>query len=173
MEKKILVVDDDPAIRTLLCTVLRRQGLQVESAVDGLDALKKVRTLEGIALILLDVMMPNLDGPGFVTALRESNLGRLPMIVVITAGHEIGLERLDRQLVAGILRKPFDIFEVASMVNEALSAIPDDTQAVHENAAPNAVLLTTGLRLSISASEEESNDLEQPQSDSRKRHLVE
>ncbi len=94
MEKKILVVDDDPAIRTLLCTVLRRQGLQVESAVDGLDALKKVRTLEGIALILLDVMMPNLDGPGFVATLRKSNLARLPMILVITAGHESGSKSL-------------------------------------------------------------------------------
>ncbi len=59
------------------------------------------------------------------------------------------------------------------MVNEALSAIPDDTQAVRENAAPDAVLLTSGLRLSISASGEQRNDLDQPPSDSRKRHLVE
>ena len=151
MNRKILVVDDDPAIRTLLCTVLRRQGLDVTSAVDGLDALAKARSIDGLALILLDVMMPNLDGPGFLAALKESGLPSLPMIVVITAGHEMDNEKLDRNLVAGVVRKPFDIFEVAALVNDALSNVSDSLEAPPPSA--EKVLLTAGVRLPISNSD--------------------
>ena len=148
VNKKILVVDDDPAIRTLLCTVLRRQGLDVTSAVDGLDALDKARSIDGLALILLDVMMPNLDGPGFLAALKESGLPSLPIIVVITAGHELDNEKLDRKLVSGVVRKPFDIFEVAALVSEALSNVSDSLEPPPP--AAEKVLLTDGMRLPIS-----------------------
>ena len=72
----ILVVDDDPALLTLLETVFRRRGFSVWCANSGEAAIELYRRHQAdIGVVLLDVCMPFLDGPGTLTGLRQVNAG--------------------------------------------------------------------------------------------------
>ncbi|MBL8164968.1 MAG: response regulator [Anaerolineae bacterium] len=79
---KILVVDDDPQIREIVQRTLVKEGYEVSEAVDGKDALDKV-TADAPEIILLDLMMPRMDGFDFLMELRKS--GRSIPVIVITA----------------------------------------------------------------------------------------
>lgn len=67
---KVLLVDDDQYIRELYEEVLKNAGFEVETAVDGKEGLEKI-TAGGYDLVLLDVMMPYMDGIGILTELQE------------------------------------------------------------------------------------------------------
>ena len=84
--RKVLVVDDDETIRSLLCRLLARRGLVPDTAVDGEHALEKVRTSGDYALIVLDLMMPKLDGFGVLNVLRAERRF-VPVIVLSAAGY--------------------------------------------------------------------------------------
>jgi len=82
VRKKILVVEDDPDLVELLSFNLRGCGFTVITAGDGLDALKKARSIVP-DLILLDLMLPELDGFGVCEILRrEPETARIPIIMV-------------------------------------------------------------------------------------------
>ena len=76
----ILVVEDDPNTRKLMCAVLKRSGFAVHSAVNGVDALD-VMDRQHIDLIVLDVMMPEMDGYALTQALRSADM-QLPILMV-------------------------------------------------------------------------------------------
>ncbi|SRR5579884_80168 len=87
---RVLVVDDDAGIQELLALALTSEGYEVLVARDGLDALEK---LEGFIpdVIILDLMMPRMDGLAFGEVLRERGLrGRIPILVLSAAagGHD-------------------------------------------------------------------------------------
>ena len=124
MAKKILVVEDDKVVRTLLVRLLEKNGFTVFEAEDGLFALK---ALEGQAfdLLLLDVMMPRLDGFKTLKAIRfmEKQAGRphIPAIF-LTAKSDA------RSMIEGInlgakffLNKPFTIEDVIGKIRRALN----------------------------------------------------
>ena len=69
---KILVVDDDDEIRSLLQLVLTREGFDVQLAKDASSARKILGTRNGVDLIILDIMMPGEDGLSFCQRLRET-----------------------------------------------------------------------------------------------------
>lgn len=69
--KRILVIDDDQNNRNLYQTVLTNAGFKVETAVDGADGLTKCKA-GGFDLVLLDVMMPKMDGIGLLTELKKN-----------------------------------------------------------------------------------------------------
>jgi CheY-like chemotaxis protein len=71
MAKKILVVDDDLYIRELYEEVLKTEGYEVETAKDGEETLAKLQQ-GGYALVLLDIMMPKLDGLGVMESLKNN-----------------------------------------------------------------------------------------------------
>ena len=79
----VLVADDDPAMRTLVATIMKTQGFEVAEAVDGLDALDQAQRLAP-AIMLLDMDMPRLDGFGVLEALRRRLAGRAVPVVVVT-----------------------------------------------------------------------------------------
>jgi DNA-binding response OmpR family regulator len=83
-EQPILVVEDDPASREMLVRVVQRTGLPVREAVDGLEALAMIAE-ERPQLILLDLMMPRVDGFDFVERLRQSDRGAEIPVLVVTA----------------------------------------------------------------------------------------
>lgn len=70
-KKKILVVEDDASIRDLYGDILSQNGFDVVSAADGVEGLSKARE-GGYSLILLDLMMPKLDGMGVLTGLHDN-----------------------------------------------------------------------------------------------------
>ncbi len=80
--KRLLVVDDDPTVEDMISQLLEGKQYQVESASDGLDALEKIRADKPDA-ILLDLMMPRLDGLGLIERLKQDpELADLPVIVL-------------------------------------------------------------------------------------------
>src|ERR1700740_470277 len=89
--KKILVIDDDLAIRVLLQAVLRRMRFDVERAEDGGVGLEKVRKAGKFALVRLDLMMPRLNGYEFIEKISEELPdGGRPHIIVFTAAGKRG-----------------------------------------------------------------------------------
>lgn len=84
MQKRILVVEDDADMRELLCFNLKRAGFLTGTAVDGIEALKKARTLRP-DLILLDLMLPELDGFAVCETLRRDSITASIPIIILTA----------------------------------------------------------------------------------------
>ena len=105
-EKRILVVDDDPAIRTLLFTILRRRGLPVDMAKHGTEAVERLGRCN-YALVLLDLMMPVMNGWQVLEKLAEMDGAMRPAVILMTAGTEP--RDFDPDIVIGSIRKPFDV----------------------------------------------------------------
>lgn len=80
----ILVVDDDHAIRELLCAALQDEGLSIDVATDGAEALARLQQ-HHYRMLLLDLIMPNVDGLGVLATLRAETTLRPPVVIVISA----------------------------------------------------------------------------------------
>jgi CheY-like chemotaxis protein len=103
----ILVVDDEAAIRQLYGVVLRRLGFRSIAAVDGADGLEQVaRHRAELSAIITDVRMPNVDGLGFIRALRERGIA-IPLAVASGRIEDAQVEELDALGVTIRLNKPF------------------------------------------------------------------
>jgi CheY-like chemotaxis protein len=113
--KRVLVVDDDPRVRELLVWVLERHSLVVDQASDGREALALVAEHQ-YAVIVLDLLMPVLDGFGVLAALAEREISSPPVVLVLTAADGGEVLRLDARRVHGIVKKPFDAEELASII---------------------------------------------------------
>lgn len=111
----ILVVDDDDAIRTMVERVLRREHFEVEGARDGYEAIEKL-TRNDYGTILLDLMMPRVDGHGVLRFLEESS--RNAPVIVMTANMQGGSEAAEAAPVVRVLPKPFDIRQLIQHVHE-------------------------------------------------------
>lgn len=146
---RILVVDDDQAIRNLLCAVLKRRGLEVDYAENGADGLARLAE-RPYALLLLDLMMPLVDGHMFLQSLRDMELQPRPVVLVISASDESDLRRLERGSVSAIIRKPFDIFELADLVEASIESLSSNTCTDSETVP--AIAPSSHPRLSVSGS---------------------
>jgi two-component system OmpR family response regulator len=132
LSPKILVVEDDDAIRTLLIAALRREPFDVHAAVNGAEALKLTRASD-YAVILLDLMMPALNGVEFLQAFHEANPESRTVIFVMTAFDDVMVRHVAPNLVHGIVRKPFDVPQLVAMVREvALTRLPHATESAPE-----------------------------------------
>ena len=113
-ERGVLVVDDDVDIRSVVSELLTDEGYQVKTAVNGRDALATLASWRP-DVILLDLMMPIMDGWTFLDT-RQSNrrLSRIP-VIVMSASHTLnrGGERL---AVSDVVAKPFEIDAVLTKV---------------------------------------------------------
>lgn len=103
--RKVLVVDDDDGIRQLLVALLRRSGYEVESARDGIEAIEKL-AVDDYTVILLDIMMPRLDGFGVLQYLRTRGPEALRSVIVLTAAD---FEQIYSEPVHSVIRKPFEL----------------------------------------------------------------
>jgi CheY-like chemotaxis protein len=118
--RSVLIVDDDVDIREILADTLTETGFEVTTACNGLEALTAVRSMKvRPAVILLDLMMPVMDGYGFLEQrISDPSLASIP-IAIVTAGHGIDRERIADDLP--IIRKPFNVSELLGVL-DALSA---------------------------------------------------
>lgn len=114
----ILVVDDDDAIRTMVERVLRREHFEVESARDGFEAIEKL-TRNDYGTVLLDLMMPRVDGHGVLRFLEENP--KPAKVIVMTANLQGGSEAAEARPVFRVLSKPFDISQLIAHVRECVS----------------------------------------------------
>ena len=114
---RILVVEDDPDINQLLCTIMRDAGYQCQPAFSGSEAMLWAER-ERFDLVLLDLMLPGLTGEEFITRIRR---GRTMPIIVLSA--KAGLEDRVNVLRLGaddFIPKPFDNAEVLARVEAQL-----------------------------------------------------
>jgi len=112
----VFIVDDDRDIREMLTEILTDEGYAIASAADGLDALKQLRTQARTpCLILLDLMMPNMNGWEFCAAQQQDP--RLSPIPVVVISARADIDRAVAQIpVAGHLSKPIDIDRLLHIV---------------------------------------------------------
>ena len=117
-EAKLLVVEDEPNIRELLATSLRFAGFEVHVAADGATALKQAATHQP-DLVVLDVMLPDMDGFTVTRKLRDS--GRVLPIVFVTARDSVE-DKIKGLTVGGddYVTKPFSLEEVIARIRAVL-----------------------------------------------------
>jgi two-component system response regulator ResD len=116
-KKKVLVVDDDDAIRTMVERILKREHYDVESARDGHEAIEKLNRSD-YATVLLDLMMPRVDGHGVLRYLEQSREVPKPFVIVMTANAQGASDTVSARPVFRILPKPFDIGQLVSHVRD-------------------------------------------------------
>lgn len=106
MVTSVMVVDDDPDIRTALATCLGSEGYHVEVCADGREAMDRIGKGQHPRVIVLDLMMPRMNGFDVLEALRSHGpWSRIP-VVIISANRGYSSEDLG---VHSVLRKPFDL----------------------------------------------------------------
>jgi DNA-binding response OmpR family regulator len=120
-EKRVLVVDDDDAIRALVGTVLRRRGLAVDAARNGVEALARIRLCR-YSVVVLDLMMPLMSGFDVLDHIGTLATDRRPYVLVLTAGLEP--RNFDSSFVIGTIHKPFDISLLLDTVTGVLRSSP-------------------------------------------------
>ncbi|HEY2090950.1 MAG TPA: response regulator [Thermoanaerobaculia bacterium] len=123
---RVLVVDDEAAIRALVAKIIERAGFAVDTARDGREAIDKLNESEYDVLVI-DLMMPNIDGYGVVDFLRERG-GPQPAVILVTAADSAAVRKMDGAFVHSVLRKPFDIDVLADLISAAAQTMRREHQ---------------------------------------------
>jgi CheY-like chemotaxis protein len=110
--RRILIIEDDTAVRESLGDAMRDAGLAVDVAVDGIEGLERLRAGDVPSLILLDLRMPRLCGDEFLHALRDDEEFAHVPVITMTAGAD---PAADGDVVAH-LHKPFDLQDLLQIV---------------------------------------------------------
>ncbi len=119
----VLIVDDDPDIRDSIQEVLAASDIPSLGAMDGQDALRKLEA-QPVGLVLLDLMMPVMDGRQLVLELRRRKID-VP-IVLLSAGNE--LKRIAAELELPAVPKPFELDDLLAVIQRHRRP-PDGTGA--------------------------------------------
>lgn len=139
---RILIADDDADIRQLVIYALADEGHEVSVAKNGTETIKHF-TEAAPDLLILDIMMPEVDGYDVLRALEEQDTRADARILVLTAkgsehdwklGYDLGADRY--------MTKPFDPEELIATVNELLSATSEELDARREQEQDRANLLS-------------------------------
>ena len=132
---RLLAVDDDPLNRDMLVSRLLRQGHEVTAAADGLEVLEKVRR-QRFDLVLLDVMMPGLDGYETLTRLKaDEELRHLPVIMISALDDLASVVRCIEAGAEDYLPKPFNATLLRARIGACLEkkALRDQEMALYKN----------------------------------------
>jgi DNA-binding response OmpR family regulator len=136
----VLVVDDDPLIAGMLRLVLEGEGYEVREAPDGRAALESVRD-DAPDVMVLDMMMPHVDGYGVLSALREDALGGSTRVVMLTCcSAEEDVARCLRMGADDYLTKPVDVDFLLRTVQRLLDMDMDAVRARRAEVDDAAVL---------------------------------
>jgi DNA-binding response OmpR family regulator len=120
-EARVLIIEDNDALRAMLFTILRHQPLGVDTAVSAEDALEKTRLCD-YALILIDMSLPDDEGLTFLTRFREERPdGTTFVLAVLDPDNEV---TIDAQLVGATVNKPLMIDTLADVVRECALVVP-------------------------------------------------
>lgn len=112
-QRRVLVVDDDAEMHSLIGSVLSRRGLDVDYAFEGAAALRLIDA-HTYSVVLLDLLMPGVDGFTVIDTL--GTLTSPPVVLVVTGADRSIVDRLDPHRVHGIVKKPFDPEELAALI---------------------------------------------------------
>lgn len=119
-QKTVLTVDDSPSIRRMIAMTLTEAGYAVIEACDGKDGLAKA-TSNPIDAIITDQNMPELDGLGFIRALRQHPMGRGVPVIVLSTDSQEDLKAQAREAGAlGWMVKPFTQDKLLAVIKKVL-----------------------------------------------------
>ncbi len=125
---RILIVDDEPDILLMLRVNLSAEGYDTLLAADGQKALERIA--EGDPdLVLLDVMMPVMDGWGVLNALKDNGGGPPPVIVVSAKSSDRDIAAALSLGAVAFITKPFDPHNLVEEVDRVLSSTPEELEA--------------------------------------------
>jgi CheY-like chemotaxis protein len=122
---KILCVEDDPDIREICCLALELNGdAEARACGSGIEALA-ISATTAFDVILMDVMMPELDGPGTLVRMRQSpRTAKTPVIFLTAKATRDELQRLTGLGATGVICKPFDPTSLLAQVRKLLASQP-------------------------------------------------
>jgi len=120
---KILLIEDDLFFQKFYSNKLKESGVEVEIAGDGEEGLIKMKSFNP-NLVLLDLIMPKLDGFGVLTArLQDENLKKIPVIVFSTLGQEKDVNRAKEMGANGYINKGFfDFNSLVATINQVMKS---------------------------------------------------
>lgn len=119
--KTVLIVDDEPTIRTLVNAVLDGPGVRTLEAADGPEAMDMIRRYRP-DLVLLDVVMPRMDGFTVCQRMRaEESMARTPVLLLTALGQESDHELARRAGADGVVHKPFSPAVLRATVESILN----------------------------------------------------
>ena len=113
----VLVVDDDADIRVAIGEVLSDEGMSVDAASDGSEALERANA-QRPSLVILDITLPVVDGFAVADRLRE-RYGRLPILAITADGR--AAQKAQRVGAYAYLRKPFELEDMIALVKRGLT----------------------------------------------------
>ena len=127
MTSCILVVDDSPTIRRVVTTILERNGYEAVAASDGQDAIEVLQSGEVKAdLVLLDFVMPRMNGYQFCRALRaDDHLGNMPVVLMSAKSDRIRGQFVQQTGAMDAITKPFDAQALVAVVENVLKRVND------------------------------------------------
>ncbi|MBV8068648.1 MAG: response regulator [Acidobacteriaceae bacterium] len=115
--KRILIAEDRPASRELICTVLESAGYEVIEAEDGQEALDKASGQQ-LDLVLLDLQMPKIDGFGALCLLRKDpRFEKIPIVALTASAMQGDRERALKAGFAAYIAKPVDVSMLRSEID--------------------------------------------------------
>lgn len=129
--KRILVTEDEPEIRMYLRMLLEGDGFSVEEAEDGAVALHKLAT-ERFDMMLLDLMMPNVDGFEVLARLTPEQRERLPIVVVTACDSDTDVVRGYSLGAAYYITKPYENRAILNIVNYLFGNLTPDQRGLIE-----------------------------------------
>ncbi len=118
MAGPVLIIDDDSAVREMLVEILTDEGLEVVTAIDGLQALHVLKQLAP-SLILLDMMLPSLDGAEFARAYQAMSGRHAPIVLMTAFPAEAAIQAAAEIGASALMRKPFSIAELIQVIETA------------------------------------------------------
>lgn len=120
-DKRILAVDDEPSMLEMLTVFLEKEGFQVETALDGAEALKAVKARPP-DLIILDLLLPGPEGHEVLRRLQQGDAARIPVIVVTGRYKDsrTSTEIRKEPNVVEFIQKPIKATELVGIVHRAL-----------------------------------------------------
>jgi DNA-binding response OmpR family regulator len=123
MEMKLMVVDDDPDILITIRNIFEAEGFEVFTVDSGIDCIKELENgFKGV--ILMDIMMPFIDGWDTIDEIMKKGYDKDVMIYVLTAKATIDLDEIRNyeSLIQDIVKKPFDIKVLISNIRQTIAA---------------------------------------------------
>ena len=120
-EARVLIIEDNDALRVMLFTVLRHQPLGVDTAANIADALEKASGCD-YALILIDMNLSSGDAGKFLTAFREARPEATTFIIAVRDPRKDVF--IDPEIVSAVLNKPLEIDTMAEVVRECALVVP-------------------------------------------------
>lgn len=122
--QSVLVVDDDDDVRENLVEILEREGFTVHSARNGKLALEELERCGGRCVVVLDLLMPEMDGYAFLEEqLKHAGAGSARPVIVLSAAQAVQ-EASKLPSVVAVLAKPFEVAQFVELVHEHASPIP-------------------------------------------------